>query len=429
LPWLDAGALVLVLTPGGGGPLAGLLAAGCAAAVHAGAGLHRPRLTRSVLDDLPALLGGAVTGAAVATLLAAPPSPLRPLLGLSVAAAVVLLVLRLVAEPLERRHRRRGPGCPTLIIGTAALGAELGRVLLADPRYGLRPVAYLDEPPAAARRELPAPLRGRGPDRGAGVEARRVRCVVVAFGAGRPAELVDLLRANERHRLQVLYVPRFYEMSHVTRRTDAVAGIPLVRLPPAARYRPGWRGKRALDVVLALFGLALAAPVLAVCALALRWEGGPGVLFRQQRVGRDEQPFTLLKLRTLRPSSDWESRTRWSVADDPRLGPVGKLLRAASLDELPQLVNVLRGDMSMVGPRPERPFFVEEFSARFPGYAARHRVPVGLTGWAAVNGLRGNTSIRTRADFDNSYIENWSLWLDVKILLRTVAAVLVRSGG
>jgi lipopolysaccharide/colanic/teichoic acid biosynthesis glycosyltransferase len=130
----------------------------------------------------------------------------------------------------------------------------------------------------------------------------------------------------------------------------------------------------------------------------------------------------------MRPSTETESQTRWSVADDPRVGPVGRFMRRTSLDELPQLWNILRGDMTIVGPRPERPFFVDRFSADYPDYAMRHRVPVGLTGLAQVSGLRGDTPISDRARFDNYYIENWSLWLDVKVILRTVAEV-VRGGG
>jgi lipopolysaccharide/colanic/teichoic acid biosynthesis glycosyltransferase len=147
------------------------------------------------------------------------------------------------------------------------------------------------------------------------------------------------------------------------------------------------------------------------------------VLFRQRRIGVDGRAFELLKFRSLLPENDHESQTRWSISADSRLTPFGRLLRASSLDELPQLWNILRGDMALVGPRPERPHFVAMFSDSVPGYTARHRVPVGLTGWAAVNGLRGDTSIDERARYDNFYIANWTLWLDVTIILRTIAAV------
>ncbi|MCZ0981083.1 sugar transferase [Streptomyces diastatochromogenes] len=168
--------------------------------------------------------------------------------------------------------------------------------------------------------------------------------------------------------------------------------------------------------------------MLLLCALAVRLSDGPGVLFRQERVGQHGRHFTLLKFRTLRPSDDTESATRWNVAGDRRMSAAGSFLRKSSLDELPQLWNVLRGDMSLVGPRPERPYFVAQFSKIHTGYAARHRMPVGLTGLAQVHGLRGDTSIEDRCRFDNHYIDHWSLWQDVCILLRT-AAGLVRPTG
>jgi lipopolysaccharide/colanic/teichoic acid biosynthesis glycosyltransferase len=147
------------------------------------------------------------------------------------------------------------------------------------------------------------------------------------------------------------------------------------------------------------------------------------VLFWQERVGMDGRTFRLCKFRSLRPRSENESQTTWTVAGDPRLGKVGRFLRRSSIDEMPQLWNIVRGQMSLVGPRPERPTFVKKFSQEHARYWARHRVPVGLTGFAQVNGLRGDTSIRERARYDNYYIANWSLWLDLKIVLLTAREV------
>jgi lipopolysaccharide/colanic/teichoic acid biosynthesis glycosyltransferase len=183
--------------------------------------------------------------------------------------------------------------------------------------------------------------------------------------------------------------------------------------------------KRAIDVIAALAGLVLVAPVLLVLAVAVRIEGGPGVLFRQQRVGQHGRLFTLHKLRSLRPAAG-EGDVQWNIDQDARLGPVGRFIRRTSLDELPQLWNVLVGDMSLVGPRPERPFFVDRFAETVPGYADRHRVPVGLTGLAVVRGLRGDTSIPERAQADNDYADRWSLGLDVLIILKTVGVLLKR---
>ncbi|MEO6713039.1 MAG: sugar transferase, partial [Mycobacteriales bacterium] len=163
-------------------------------------------------------------------------------------------------------------------------------------------------------------------------------------------------------------------------------------------------------------------------AIAVRLETGRGFLFRQTRVGLDRREFQLLKFRSMRPASETEQQTAWSIANDHRVGPVGRFIRRTSFDELPQLWNILRGDMTLVGPRPERPHFVREFANSFPRYSARHRVPAGLTGWAQVHGLRGDTSIEERARFDNYYIENWSLWGDIKIIVRTVRSVAGAAG-
>jgi lipopolysaccharide/colanic/teichoic acid biosynthesis glycosyltransferase len=186
--------------------------------------------------------------------------------------------------------------------------------------------------------------------------------------------------------------------------------------------------KRGLDIAFAMTALIILSPMLITAALAVRMEGGPGVIFRQVRVGRDGKQFQLLKFRSMRPADECESQTRWCVATDDRVGPVGRFLRATSVDELPQLWNIVRGDMTLVGPRPERPHFVELFSAQYDRYAQRHRVQAGLTGFAQVSGLRGDTSIAERARHDNFYIENWSLWLDIKIILRTFREVVLQRG-
>lgn len=151
-------------------------------------------------------------------------------------------------------------------------------------------------------------------------------------------------------------------------------------------------------------------------------------MFRQERIGKDGRPFTLLKFRTHRPASAHEAATRWSVANEHEMSRFCQFLRRTSLDELPQLWNVCRGDMSLVGPRPERPYFVAVFSQTHPGYRERHRMPTGITGLAQVHGLRGDTSIEDRCRFDNAYIDNWSLWQDICILVRT-AVLFVRPTG
>jgi exopolysaccharide biosynthesis polyprenyl glycosylphosphotransferase len=256
---------------------------------------------------------------------------------------------------------------------------------------------------------------------------RAVDVVIVTFGSLSEPKMVPVLRAGDRLACEILFVPRLFELHAVTPDTEVLWGVPLVRLRRAPFRSGAWTVKRAFDIVVSGLAIVLLAPVLAVCALMSRVETG-SVVFRQTRIGLDGRPFTLLKFCSLRPTREAESATHWNIGQDARVGPMGRVLRRTSLDELPQLWNVLRGDMSLVGPRPERPYFVDEFTRQYPWYTARHRVPAGLTGWAQVHGLRGDTSIADRARYDNFYIENWTLWLDVKIILRTVSEVLFAKG-
>ena len=174
------------------------------------------------------------------------------------------------------------------------------------------------------------------------------------------------------------------------------------------------------DTVLALLALAVLSPVLGLVALAVRLHLGAPVLFRQERAGKDGRSFTLYKFRTMYVQTEEEERKGWTHKDDPRITKIGRFLRKTSLDEFPQLFNVLKGDMSLVGPRPERPQYVEKFREEIPRYMIKHQVRPGMTGWAQVNGYRGDTSIRKRIEHDLYYIENWTIGLDIKILFLTV---------
>jgi exopolysaccharide biosynthesis polyprenyl glycosylphosphotransferase len=392
--------------------------------------LLRLRLTVSWLDDLPRLTIGCAIGlaAGVAVRHDVSPHPLARDVFAGAVMAAAVLAARAVIYHLARRVRCRVKGSATLILGTGEVGRRLGRAILDHPEHGLRLVGYVDSE-RRRRASPPAPLLGDPRQLGRLIEELGVRRLIVTFGSGRVATLVDVLRTCDRSGCEILLVPRLYELHTASRDTEHVRGLPLIPLRRAPFRRPSWRVKRAIDVLLASVALVVLSPVLIACAVAVRIEGGPGVLFRQERVGLDARRFQMFKFRSLKAASESEADLKWTVARDPRIGPVGRLMRSTSLDELPQLVNVLRGDMSLVGPRPERPHFVETFRQHLPRYDARHRVPAGLTGWAAVNGLRGDTSISERIECDNIYIQNWSLWFDVKILIRTIGAVLGRTGA
>jgi exopolysaccharide biosynthesis polyprenyl glycosylphosphotransferase len=322
------------------------------------------------------------------------------------------------------RRRRNAPGEPTVVIGSGDVGVRLAEVLRENAGYGLRPIGLVGPPPVRDP-ALPAPLLGSADEIDEVVARCRPRNVVVTFPGLRDADLVGTLRRCRRLGIAVYVVPRLFELAVGHARVELVHGIPLVRMQPEPARRWHAAVKRAIDVTGAVIGLTLLAPVFAICALAVRWESGrAGVVFRQERIGRDGKPFTIMKFRSLTPSSELESQVRWNIGEDHRVGPVGRVLRGTSLDELPQLVNVLRGDMSLVGPRPERPYFVEEFRRAYDGYMDRHRVLGGITGWAQIHGLRGDTSIEDRVRFDNHYIENWSPVLDLKIIIWTIGSML-----
>ena len=403
------------------------------------AGLYRSRLSLSLLDHIPTIIGHwliAIGLGVVGQVIFAKSKWGGPLVvdwgALRVAAMTIVgvLVVRQGCYLLIRNIRRAGiVAHRTLIVGTENAALQIGEVLLEHKEYGLLPVGYLDDDPTPPSGGTTLRLLGRVDELERVVTRYRTNVVVVASSSLAEPDLLDQLRGWNRLQCDVFVVPRLFEAHAATRDTEDIWGIPLIRLRRASYRTVEWRLKRALDVVTAATALLLLTPLMLGIALAVRIEGGPGVLFRQERVGVDDRRFMLLKFRSLKPADESESATHWNVANDHRLGPVGHFLRKTSLDELPQLINILRGHMSLVGPRPERPHFVERFDAADRSYRARHRVPAGLTGWAQVHGLRGDTSITDRARFDNFYIENWSLWLDVKILLRTLAAVLRGTGG
>ncbi|WP_446593376.1 exopolysaccharide biosynthesis polyprenyl glycosylphosphotransferase [Streptomyces sp. LARHCF249] len=447
LPLLTADALAAVLTatalPGTALPGAGL-PAGAAAPIavlltvlHAQAGLYRPRLAPSALLELPALAGrSAVLWCGAAAVVAAV-EPARALSWSALVTAVCLQVVLACAgrgsvNQFRRRTRLRRPAS-ALVVGPGGGAGAVAAALHGRPEYGLRPVGLADTASPAAGDTGPLPVLTTHEDIRRAVIQNSVRHAVFTCPPEADERTASLVRLFHDHGCRLWLADPAgtakvtgMRLAHPADQLWGYAVQPL--LPRPARPLERWV-KRGIDAALALVALVAAAPVMAACALAVRTCDGPGVIFRQERVGLYGRPFTLLKFRTLR-ADEHESATRWTVAGDRRMSPVGSFLRKSSLDELPQLWNVVRGDMSLVGPRPERPFFVAKFSTVHPGYEARHRMPVGITGLAQINGLRGDTSIEDRARFDNHYIDTWSLWQDLWILARTAASFFrFRLGG
>ena len=378
------------------------------------------RLAPRISEDIWIIIARLAIPALVVAPFALRSSPAALIEVFAVSAGLVV-VGRILAYSLHHRLRRSKVfAAPTLIVGAAALGRKLADTLDGHPEFGLRVVGFVDSQP---RHNVNGRLLGPTSQLSAVIRRHGIERVIVAYGGMGEGDLVPILRACSETDATVYHVPRFFELGIATTATEHedVRGIPLVRFRRQALRRSSLYWKRAVDVLLSGTVVVLASPVLALLALAVRGTSPGPVLFRQVRIGKDGREFELLKFRTMEVNDD--SSTTWSVVGDARLTPIGGLLRRTSLDELPQLFNILRGDMSLVGPRPERPHFVDQFGADFHRYHDRHRVPVGLTGWSQVHGLRGDTSIEDRVRLDNYYIENWSPWLDLVIMVRTVGAL------
>ncbi|GAA2901843.1 MULTISPECIES: exopolysaccharide biosynthesis polyprenyl glycosylphosphotransferase [Streptomyces] len=378
-----------------------------------------------LLEELPAVCGRiAVAWLALAALLAA----YRPENALSLRTVLTGLALQATAGCVLRGavHARRRAALlrhpqTALVLGPVATAQRVAAAVLRQPRCGVRPVGIVAEQPDGTE-TLPVLTTAEEVERA--VIQNGVRAVLAVHPSVR-AEQEPLLRALAESGCVVWEVDAD-SPSYATR--ERLAGFACRRLDMSPA-RHGSAGKRALDILVSGALLLLAGPLLLIFAAALRLSDGPGVVFRQERIGRNGEPFTLLKFRTHRPVDEHESATRWSVANENEMRWFCRMLRRTSLDELLQLWNVLRGDMSLVGPRPERPYFVAQFGQTYPGYSVRHRMRTGITGLAQIHGLRGDTSIEDRCRFDNAYIDDWSLWQDVCILLRTAATVVRPTGS
>lgn len=385
---------------------------------------RRPRPVQGVLDELPAVCGRiAMTwltlGALVAAYAPAHALSWRTLLLGSAAQTLVCCAGRALVHQRHRRALLRRPHA-ALVVGPVTTAQRVADAILRLPRYGIEPVGIVAHHHDGAD-GLPVLTTGQEVQRA--LIQNGVRDVLCVDPAVRSTQ-GPLLRALAESGCTVWELDAD-SPSYASR--EQLAGFACRRLDMGVGY-PDSRAKRLLDIAVSGTLLLAISPLLLAFALVLRLTSGPGVVFQQERIGKGGRPFTLLKFRTHRPADAHESATRWSVAGDQQMSRFCRFLRQSSLDELLQLWNVLCGDMSLVGPRPERPYFVRQFSQTYPGYAARHRMRTGITGLAQVHGLRGDTSIEDRARFDNAYIDNWSLWQDVCILLRTAAA-LVRPTG
>jgi Undecaprenyl-phosphate glucose phosphotransferase len=308
-----------------------------------------------------------------------------------------------------------------LIVGAREPGQLVWNTIRRRPELGYRVQGFVSDSSEIGSSVAGLPVLGRSTQLSRVVRATQADEVIIALSGRSPQDLVEVISQAEDEAVAIkVYPDTFQLITNNELSIGDLSDLPLVSVKNAALDNPWNRGlKRALDLVFSTSILLIGAPILMLIALAIRLESRGPVFFLQERVGMDLQPFWMLKFRTMRV--DAEQLGTWTTANDPRVTRVGRLLRRSSLDELPQLINVLIGEMSLVGPRPEQPRWVEQFGQQIPRYLRRHREKAGLTGWAQINGLRGDTSIEERTRYDLYYIENWSLLFDIKIILRTIA--------
>jgi exopolysaccharide biosynthesis polyprenyl glycosylphosphotransferase len=398
-------------------------------------GMYRPRVFLRVLDDLRI----AVTATALAAMIILSLRVLvhdDPWVAAQTAriwafATVYLLAGRIVLSWGELRARRRGESVrPTLVVGAGHVGRLTAKRLLDHPELGLRPVGFLDKEPRTVANDNGLPVLGASWDLDRVVKEHGVRHVVLSFSTAPRSVMLGVLKRCQELGVEVSMVPRFYEkvVGHIG--IEYLGGIPLMTAQPTNPRSWQFAIKYAADRLVALLLLVIVSPVLLAASVAVWASMGRPIFFRQRRAGLDGRVFEILKFRSMRPPCTADEAGALAPGMAPggvegvdRRTRVGAFLRRTSIDELPQLWNVLRGEMSLVGPRPERPEYVDLFSDQIDRYGERHRVKAGITGWAQVHGLRGQTSLSDRVEWDNYYIENWSLWLDVKILLLTIIAI------
>jgi Undecaprenyl-phosphate glucose phosphotransferase len=324
-------------------------------------------------------------------------------------------------ELLERRWRA-GIGLKRILIaGAGDLGRMVADRVLQHREFGYQVIGFVDDRAGGDHigyRGLP--LLGTLADVGEIARRERVDHLYVALPLEEHAKLLDLVEITSRECIDVKVVPDLLQFLALRARLEDLDGLPIININDVPLQGFNAWLKRVIDIGLSSTALLLLGIPLAIIAALVKWSSSGSVFYSQERMGLDGKAFTVYKFRSMYEGAEEGTGPIWAPEDDPRATTVGRWLRHFDLDELPQFWNVLRGDMSIVGPRPERPFFVEQFKHRIPQYMLRHKVKAGITGWAQVNGWRGNTSLEKRIEYDLYYIENWSVTLDLKIMWLTV---------
>jgi len=310
-----------------------------------------------------------------------------------------------------------------LIIGSGEVARTIAEKIRWSSQLGYTIVGVVNGAPGQKVGEVPIiGTTGELPEL---IDAYDVDEVIIALPEASHRELVQLVSKCQRGRVNIKVYPDIFAYMSGGITVDDLNGLPLLSVRDVALR--GWKLslKRAMDIVGSFVGLIILSPALVMTAIAIKLESPGPVFFCQDRMGLDGRPFPMIKFRTMRQDAERDG-PGWTKPGDPRVTRLGAFMRKTNWDEIPNLINVFYGQMSLVGPRPEQPYYVQRFREYIPRYMERHREKAGMTGWAQVNGLRGDTSILERTKYDLWYVENWSLWLDIKIVIRTIFRTITR---
>ena len=401
-------------------------------------GIYRLRRGRSRVDDFFGVLVGSIVSAVlgvVATLYvqayyvsdaakaqgAYEVSQLVWAIFLAITVVFTSASREIVRELLERRWRA-GIGLKRILIaGAGDLGRLVADRMLQPRELGYQVVGFIDDRAHGDHigyRGLP--LLGTLSEVAEVTHRETVDHLYVALPLEEHSKLLDLFNATSQEAIDIKVVPDLLQFIALRAKLEDLDGLPIINLNDVPLQGFNAWIKRALDIILSTSTLVVLSVPMAILTLLVKWTSPGPAFYRQERMGLDGCSFSVFKFRSMYQGAEESSGPIWARDDDPRCTPMGRFLRRFDLDELPQFWNVLRGDMSIVGPRPERPYFVSQFKQRIPQYMLRHKVKVGITGWAQVNGWRGNTSLEKRIEYDLYYIENWSVSLDIKIMWLTL---------
>ena len=331
------------------------------------------------------------------------------------------LVRNFIRLGLQRLRRKGFNQKHMLLVGYSRAAEEYVDRMKANPEWGYELMGILDDNVECGMRYRGVQVVGRTEEIEELLDRTSPDEIAITLGLSEYSKLEHIVAVCEKSGVHTKFVPDYNNIIPTRPYTEDIDGLPVINI----RHVPLTNTfnavlKRVMDFAGGLAAIILFSPVMLITAIAIKATSPGPLIYTQERVGLHNKNFRMYKFRSMDVQSPKKERGAWTVPDDPRVTPIGKIIRKTSIDELPQLFNVLKGDMSLVGPRPERPFFVEKFREEIPRYMIKHQVRPGLTGWAQVNGYRGNTSIRKRIEYDLYYIENWTPGVDIKILFLTI---------